>query len=629
MKRSGSGRWNQFQSQQSSQEGYGSEGARAPSQTPSIIQHTPTPAYHGNATNLPYAPNSSKTPDGVSGPVVSVTAGAQLNTGPDLNSHEFQPGQDQENKESNPMAQEDLDGRFQWEMETIFKEATSTENVLLAQPLSTNFDMTPVPLLHVGPTPSVSRYARKDNVKEFIRPIRSQPQWAYLQEDPAFAETNTDSELIPLYEVHDWMAKRQGIDPGTLYTRKTGRHRNGSPTDDTCIPDQSFSDGGQDTREDQETSEALDHEMPDEGTVQDPGTPVTVPGTPAAPGTPTLDSVDDVWAPQPGEGASSTAVTQDPTEALLASLGVTGSPKPLRKRSAPHLSISTHEFSSRKRPKNMQDSHILPNHSPASNKLHDKSMPNHSAYDNLQSGTPASGTNLHGNGVSPSSGSPYNNAPYSAISPHSQFPNGHQYRNALSEVQTPGAYAHQQHGMPQNTHEPQIFHDPWAASHRNNLYGQQRHGKSQHENTAPTHVPYGNSSSTVANGHHRSPGHSASPHGKPHYQPFDTSQGNQSSRRNSWNGNRRGSHGKRLPHGQTDGGDDTPSSPAKTPIFSEGQNSKTSDTNDPDESPLTPTSAEILGKLTHPYGKDSNDKRADETTRRPRRPQPVVEEAYR
>jgi hypothetical protein len=77
------------------------------------------------------------------------------------------------------------------------------------------------------------------------------------------------------------------------------------------------------------------------------------------------------------------------------------------------------------------------------------------------------------------------------------------------------------------------------------------------------------------------------------------------------------------------GGDDTPSPPVKTPVLSEYQIGKTSDTNDPDESPLTPTSAEILGKLTQSTRKDSNDKKADDTTRRLRRPQPVVADAYR
>lgn len=78
-------------------------------------------------------------------------------------------------------------------------------------------------------------------------------------------------------------------------------------------------------------------------------------------------------------------------------------------------------------------------------------------------------------------------------------------------------------------------------------------------------------------------------------------------------------------HGQAYGGEeDISSPPVKTPVLSECHNSKASDTNEPDESPLTPTSAEILGKLTQPTQKDS-----DDTARRLRRPQPVVAEAYR
>jgi hypothetical protein len=78
--------------------------------------------------------------------------------------------------------------------------------------------------------------------------------------------------------------------------------------------------------------------------------------------------------------------------------------------------------------------------------------------------------------------------------------------------------------------------------------------------------------------------------------------------------------------GRVDHEDDTPSPLMKTPVLSECQNSKTSDSNEPDESPLTPTSAEILGKLTQPTRKNS---KGDDMPRRLRRPQPVVAEAYR
>ena len=563
-----------------------------------------------------------------------------------------------------------LEAEFKWEMEKIFKESLPTENVILAQPLSTKFDMTPVPLIHIGPAPSVSRYARKDNVKEFIRPIRSQPQWSYLQEDPAFSDTKTDDELIPLEEVTYWMAKRQGVDPYILSSR-IGEQNSDDRHDDaasTTNMESSTESVAGDTQDKHQCVEDVDHGMPDTSTGQEPGTPPAIrPGTPTLDrtGTPSLDTVDDVWAPQPGEGALATSEIQDPTEALLASLGVTGSPKPVRKRSAPRLSISTNETSSCKRPRTMtpqsisnyepqpllplhgQDVHALPNNRPSPNgglgqakPPHNRSMQNNVPYDNRQYTAPQH--NANGNAMSPTNGSPFSNGPYSSISPHSQFPNGPQYRNAPGGMQTPGAYGNSHHGIPQQNHGTPEFHDPWAVPHQSNPHEQQLHGMAQNGSSTHAALPqglYGNDMPQLASGSNGSPKENMPPHGKPSYQPFNTTRGGQSSRRNSGHTTRRSSRGKRsssIPHqypeafqGQFDGGDDTPTSSVKTPVFSEGQNSKTSDNNDPEESPLTPTSAEILGKLTQPTRKDSNDKKADDATRRPRRPQPVVEEAYR
>jgi hypothetical protein len=642
---------------------------------------------------MPHAPSTGEKIDNINKLSTSNSAASQAGQEPvSGNSHKLQTRlvatpsgnaskhlttqENEENKqmEEGEVPEEDpVDEEFNWELEKIFKESPPTENVILAQPLSTKFDMTPVPLIHAGTPPSVSRYARKDNIKEFIRPIRSQPQWSYLQEDPAFADAKTEGELIPLEDVANWMAARQGIDPCILSTRKRERPHQ-SRQDDTVKaanqePSREIVNGH--SPNEQRKLEEVDHDMPDLITALAPGTPAAGPDSPAAPvtptldraGTPSLDTEDDVWAPQPGEGALSTSTSQDPTEALLASLGVTGSPKPVRKRSAPHLSISTNENSSCKRlkttplqgvsghepqqviPPHIQEGHPLQNNlstsysGPVQGKpAHNKSLQNNPPYDNHQYGTPRQ--SLYSNGASPTNTSPYNSGSYS-VSPHSQFPTGPQYRNPPYGIQPPSPYGNPQRGVSQQIHGHPQFHDPWASSHQTEPYGRQLHGIAQNGSaayTASSQAPYGNGMSPVGNGSESSPTHSTSPHGKSSYQPFNSNQGNLSSRHSSGNTTTRGSQTKvpssmilqrPEPCQARVGGDDTPSPPVKTPVLSEYQIGKTSDTNDPDESPLTPTSAEILGKLTQSTRKDSNEKKADDTARRLRRPQPVVADAYR
>lgn len=102
---------------------------------------------------------------------------------------------------------------WEWEFNAIFKEPSEVETVELAQPLAASFKSTPVPLTQPWSLllPSISRYARKENAKEFTRSIRCSPQWSYLQEDPTFADIKLDSPLISLDEILDWIAVRREV----------------------------------------------------------------------------------------------------------------------------------------------------------------------------------------------------------------------------------------------------------------------------------------------------------------------------------------------------------------------------------------------------------------------------------
>ena len=681
----------QFNAQQSPQLEYGSEGAHASPQTPASgsnsAQYPSTPAPKGTLAHGLYATSTGGEHESINESKTSISGARWLghNSFPS-DSHKgqtteiakpsgsaekrlpTQANEDSKQIEEGEVEEDDpADEEFKWEWEKIFKESQPTENVVLAQPLSTTFDMTPAPLIQMSSPPSVSRYARKDNLKEFIRPIRSQPQWTYLQEDPAFSDTMSENELIPLHEVSKWMAKRQGIDPEFLSTRKRempceSLHNWNSAGDADQRTENIDEDAQYQQQEDEHfDQEHFDQDMRDSSSVQAPGTPISAQSTPAATGTPTLDRAgtpslsaeNDVWAPQPGEGSLSQSVSQDTTEALLASLGVTGSPKPVRKRSVPHLSISADEISSRKRQKTMSspdisgynvpqqevhphghNNHGMMNSQPSlqnGQPPYNGSRQKHGTYENRQYGTPRQSS--YGNGMSPENTSPYNSAQYSSVSPHSQFPNGSQYLN------TPhGTQHHDPYGNPQQGIGPPQSQDPWSAHHQSPPHTLQQHEKGQGGSTGyttPQQGPYRNGISPAGYGSHDSPTQNTSPHARPSYIPFNSAQGAQSSCRNSGNADT-GSHRKgsstmqrQLSHGQADGDDDIPSPPVKTPVLSECQNSKTSDSNEPDESPLTPTSAEILGKLTQAARKNSSDRKADDMPRRLRRPQPVVAEAYR
>lgn len=250
---------------------------------------------------------------------------------------------------------EDEDAQFDWDYKNIFKEPERKETVALAQPLSANFKSTPVPLVQAWSihVPSISRYARKDNVKEFVRSIRYAPQWSFLQEDPGFSDAPLEGPLIPFSELPAWMAERhrmnatpepeleQELEPqleNDDYSGSRKRLRSEEPEEgqvdeqddvDTQIAleaSESEVDGPRAKRQKNEADDEQQDEVMGTPTAR---TPVLTDGRA---GTPCFQTDDDAWAPEAGERAAS---PMDPTEALLASLGVSGAPKPVKQESVP------------------------------------------------------------------------------------------------------------------------------------------------------------------------------------------------------------------------------------------------------------------------------------------------------
>ncbi|KAG9245209.1 hypothetical protein BJ878DRAFT_31078 [Calycina marina] len=256
---------------------------------------------------------------------------------------------------------------FNWEYKKIFNPPPPFEFVALAQPIEGKYGVaTPVPLLTEKNRRSVSRYVRLENIKDYKKPVRSQSQWLYLKEDPGFAEVVLDGPLIPLAEVRVWMAERHGevplpseapkspvtapavFPPGYSTPYKEEFSTPQQPPARKRARSTASADGGGGTMQVDCSAESnmpkkkIKHEAHDENIVMD-----VIADIQAAPGTPTLaragcDPVDenDPWAPQPGETADPGHInTEDDAEAILASLGVTGSAKPVRRQSMSHDTV--------------------------------------------------------------------------------------------------------------------------------------------------------------------------------------------------------------------------------------------------------------------------------------------------
>lgn len=256
-------------------------------------------------------------------------------TSDQINSH-FK-AEDEEELEEGETSEEEQ--QFFWDFKKIFIEPAAIEVVALAQPLSVNYSSksSPVPLIQAWTTkvPSVSRYARKDNEKEFVRSIRDAPQWSYLQEDPAFSDIILDGATIPFDELVDWIPVHHGTaipdeqeqdQPADLTRKRSRSDFHGDDQDDVDSQIKLEAEVEVNSPPNKRQKKRRLHKVKEEPITMTPMNVDTRDGTPCLAAVDT----DDAWAPSPGETSP-----MDPTEALLASLGVSGSPKPVKEDSLP------------------------------------------------------------------------------------------------------------------------------------------------------------------------------------------------------------------------------------------------------------------------------------------------------
>jgi hypothetical protein len=519
---------------------------------------------------------------------------------------------------------DDEEREFNWEFKKIFKEPEKQEWVALAQPLSTTFDMTPVPLLDMRSTNSTSRYARKENLKEFTRSIRSAPQWSYLKEDPAFSDSELDGPLIPFHEIPAWTATRHGT-ADLPDSRRPSRKRAWSDEQDDVdnqikLESRHLDPSGEQVDENQQegepktkrqkNEESREKQQSSDASPERSGTPTATASTPVLgrAGTPSFGADDDVWAPQPGEGAESALV--DPTEALLASLGVSGAPKPVEEEPFPPFLVSAAE-----------DHFPFPL---------DPILDKHPPFEN----PPYPATHSHPN-PQYSNEQPINPPYASASRGNPQYGNG---PPAPNPTYTNGPYP-----SPQYSNGPPVYPPYYNASRGNPQYGPPgnipyANGPSldpQYSN-GPANSQFGcNGDPQYVSGPPVTPQFNHGPHGTP---PLRQDSGYVSARGSYSNGSvpndfnrRRNSQleGQQQPPSHVKRIDTSVNATSKENISQKMDRNQDSGT-EKSESPLSPTSAELLGKLIDPPPKPKKSepqRQVDDMVRKKR--QPVVAEAYR
>lgn len=597
--------------------------------------------------------------------------------------------------EEGELTEEDLqEEAFNWEFKKIFMEPAKSESVALAQPLSTTYDMTPVPLLDSRSKSSVSRYARVENLKEFMKPIRSTPQWSYLQEDPAFSDAEIEGPLIPLDEVPTWIAERQGYviaipeAPPIIRKRARSEGQENSDNQPGLEADSESRDEGKPNKRQKNDGKLDDSVIVDTGGSSMTGTP-----TLRRAGTPSFGAIeDDVWAPQPGEGVALTSV--DPTEALLASLGVTGFPKPLRRESKePNGQDKSDTLHDNMQPSSPQaepfQNDISQGRSSFSNTVQNippQAQPHGSPTGPRQGFQTTSSRPSHGPLQRPPQHAPsYDNTQYNGQQPSNHYydsnpvyagppqPNQHYGNHALPQYNNdapsqpapvygmPQQYDHygnapqgappqqpswgnSQYGPPQtqynNGYPPQDGPPYGISQSGESPYG---HPEVSHSYGGPpqniptqSHYQYGPPAPDHGSHYDRAPQNSQQfpqLHGQPQNSQPRQDSGYESTRGSYSNGPpKRSSQNDNLPEKSQkmhlDGAGDTPSPDKEKSTTNPDNVNETSET-EMVESPLSPTSAEILGKLVQDSSKSSNKKKAGDETGRKKKRQPVVAEAYR
>lgn len=212
-----------------------------------------------------------------------------------------------------------------WE-ESVFTDLLRVVAIAILTPLSTQFDEEPL-TSDVSDTPIKSKYVRPGNLEVFILPIQKSLHWAILHTDPALAKIDEAYPAVPFEMWEEYREERK--------KRKMleARLRDNTWDDQSCeeiqedADDQAMRESSTESMDRQESNRSGVRQF-SAGSQRDSRSRSRTPGY-SRRGTPTLEDEDELWASRPDEAPAKTVAYVDPAEAVLASLGVTGAPKPI------------------------------------------------------------------------------------------------------------------------------------------------------------------------------------------------------------------------------------------------------------------------------------------------------------
>lgn len=211
-----------------------------------------------------------------------------------------------------------------WE-ESVFNDLIRVLAIAIMTPLSTRFDEEP--LASDSDAPIKSKYVRPGNLEVFILPIQKSLHWAILHTDPALAKIDEAYPAVP-FEMWDEYCeerkKRKMLEARLYDAARDEQSREAFQVDegDQAIREASTGSTGR-----QESSRGAAGQFSADSQ-RDSRSRSRTPGYSRG-STLALEDGDDRWVSRTDEEPVKAATYVDPAEAVLASLGVTGAPKPV------------------------------------------------------------------------------------------------------------------------------------------------------------------------------------------------------------------------------------------------------------------------------------------------------------
>lgn len=216
---------------------------------------------------------------------------------------------------------------YEWDLSCAFREIPFIAAAPMAYPLGNVHHEERIPQPTAGTSGLTSRYVHMASVEVWSKHIRESLHWQNMQQDPAFSNIHWDAPYVSLVEMIEYTRSLTGgketitQDDG-LISHEDSVHHDNVPqimkkrSRSSSIPN---GDDGRHNQEDlQEKRQRRENKKDDAGDVT-----AESHSTPAP-------AIDDAWVPQVGEISAKSSTLDESTEALLASLGVTGVPKPVK-----------------------------------------------------------------------------------------------------------------------------------------------------------------------------------------------------------------------------------------------------------------------------------------------------------